>query len=123
MQAFAHISAELRALDVRLPALRSFGRVVGGVLILIGLFALWRRDWAFTATGLPGLLFGLGGALVLLSLVAPQLLRPVYRVWMGLAFVLGYFMTRLLLSLVFFGAITPVGWLRQSPILCGRPGT
>lgn len=108
------IATELRALDVSTKSLRSFGRVVGGVLLLLGLIALWRRDWQFTATGIPGLLFGLGGALIVLGAVAPALLRPVYRVWMGLALVLGFVMTRVLLTLFFIIAITPIGWLRRT---------
>lgn len=121
MRFLAEITAELRALDVSVKALRSFGRVVGGVLVLIGVFALWRREWQFVATGLPGLFFGLGGGLITLSVVRPLLLRPIYRVWMGLAFVLGFVMTRVLLTTFYFLAMTPVGWLRRtfgaSPLL------
>jgi hypothetical protein len=106
------ILTEWRHLDVSRPALRRFGRSVGLVLAGIGAVVLWRRDWAMTP--LPGALLGVGAALVLLGLAAPVLLRPVYRVWMGLAVVLGYVMTRVLLTLVFFLVVTPIGLLRRA---------
>lgn len=105
------ILTEWRHLDVSRPALRRFGRTVGLVLLGIGAVVLWRRGWVLTP--LPGTLLGVGAALVLLGLVAPEKLRPVYRVWMGLAVVLGYVMTRVLLTLVFFLVVTPIGLLRR----------
>jgi hypothetical protein len=119
MRLFHHLAAEVRTLDTSRRALRSFGRVVGLVLLGLGLFAWWRRDWLLTV--LPGLLLGVGAALLVLGLIAPGVLRPVYRVWMGLAVVLGFVMTRVLLTILYLLAFTPVGWLRrtfgQSPIL------
>lgn len=106
------IAEEVRALDTSRRALRSFGVVVGGVFVLIGAFVLWRRGWDLTA--LPGTLLGLGGGLLLLGLIAPTLLRLIYRAWMALALVLGFVMTRVLLTLVFALAVTPIGWLRRT---------
>ncbi|NNF58285.1 MAG: hypothetical protein HKN04_08585 [Rhodothermaceae bacterium] len=119
MRLFHALAAEVRPLDTSRRALRSFGLVVGGVLLALGAFALWRRGWALTL--LPSALLGVGGTLGVLGLLAPALLRPVYRVWMTLAVVLGFIMTRVLLSVLFMLVITPIGWIRrtvsQSPIL------
>ena len=119
MRLFHTLAAEVRALDTSRQALRSFGLVVGGVVLALGAFALWRRGWALTT--LPSVLFGVGGTLLVLGLLAPALLRPVYRVWMTLAVVLGFVMTRVLLSVLYVLVITPIGWIRrtasQSPIL------
>lgn len=105
------ILQEWHELDTGRKALRSFGFVVGGVFVGIALFMLWRKAW------LPGtavyLLGGVGGMLSLLGGIAPMLLRPVYRVWMLLAVVLGFVMTRVLLTLVFVLAILPIGLLRR----------
>lgn len=106
------ILAEWRALDGSRAALRGFGRTVGLVLLAIGTYVLWRRGWALTV--LPATLLGIGGALVGLGLAAPGVLRPVYRVWMLLAVVMGFVMTRVLLTLVFFGVVTPIGLLRRA---------
>src|SRR6185436_3054427 len=92
--------------------LRSFGLLVGGIFGLIGLWPMvWRhqspRSWAVT----------LAVILVLPALVAPRILAPAYRVWMKLAEVLAWINTRILLGLVFFVVVTPIGLVMR---LLGR---
>ena len=84
--------------------LRSFGLLVGGIFGLIGLWPLvWRQDapraWALA----------LAVALIVPALVAPRLLGPAYRLWMKLAEVLAWINTRILLGVVFYGVVTPIG--------------
>ena len=83
--------------------LRTFGLLVGGILCAI---ALWPvigsqnpRWWALV----PGAL------LVFVALIAPGFLGPVQRVWMRAADALGWVNTRILLGVVFYGLITPMG--------------
>ncbi len=47
------------------------------------------------------------------GLAAPTVLGPIYRVWMGFAAVLGYFMSRLILTVLFFTVITPTGLIMR----------
>ncbi len=62
--------------------------------------------------------------LLLLAAVAPSLLHPVYRGWMRVGEVLGWINTRIILTLVFFLVVTPIGLLmrlfRRSPISTAR---
>ena len=51
---------------------------------------------------------GIALLLVLISLVSPDTLRPAYRAWMVLARALGWFVTRLFLSVFFYVMITPI---------------
>lgn len=107
MTALQVIAAEIRALDTSRRALRNFGLVVGGVFAAIAALVAWRNGWTLTPWAV-----GLGGpALVLmaLGLVAPGVLHPVYKVWMGLAVVLGFVMTRVILTVVFVGLVIPIG--------------
>jgi uncharacterized protein involved in cysteine biosynthesis len=55
---------------------------------------------------LSALFFGAG-------LVIPFALKPVYILWMKLAFVLGWINTRILLILIFYLVFTPVGLLMR----------
>lgn len=101
------IREELRQLDVRPPALRRFGWMVGGVLVLLGAWLAFRGNrggWLLLSAGVA-----LGGA----GWLAPGRLVGVYRAWMGLALVLGLVMTTVLLTLVFLLVVTPAGWLAR----------
>ena len=112
------ILAEIRTIDSSRKALRSFGVVVGGVIVLLGGVAAWRAH-AFDAPWALGL-WTVGGVLMLLGLVAPPVLRWPHRVWMAVAVVLGFVMTRVILTLVYFLVVTPIGLvmrtLRRDPL-------
>ena len=101
------ISARLSAKE-----LRRFGFTVAIPLALLGGIGLWRGHAVLPAL-LGGLALGLGG----LALLAPRLLRPVHKGWMRGAEALGWFNTRLLLGLVYYLVMTPIGLLLR---LVGR---
>jgi hypothetical protein len=84
--------------------LRSFGLIVGGVFLVIGLWpVLFRgedpRLWSL----------GIGGALAALGVVAPASLKQVHRGWMKVGHVLGAINTRIILGIIYYGLITPMG--------------
>jgi hypothetical protein len=106
------LRADFRGLDTSRRQLRRFALIVGSVLMLIALTIAWRGEWAI-GSGTRALA-GSGALLALLGLVAPEALRPLYRAWMGLALVLGHVMTRVLLALVFFLIVTPIGLVRRA---------
>jgi hypothetical protein len=103
---------ELRGLDTSPRALRSFGLVVGGVFLAIVAFVAWRRGWDVTPV-LTGIALG-ATVLVALALLAPGLLRPAHTVWMALALVLGFVMTRVILTVMYFLVFTPIGLLLRA---------
>lgn len=86
--------------------LRSFGLLVGAVFGVIGIWPLLFR-------GEPMRLWaaGLGSILVLLGGVLPGVLAPVHKAWMWVGHILGWINTRILLSIVFYGLVTPMGIL------------
>jgi len=95
------------ALRAERRRLRRFGLTVGGAFVILAAFLLWKHRplWpAFAA---------LGGLLALAGLAAPTVLGPLERVWMKLAGYLGWFMTRVILGLVFLLVITPVGLIMR----------
>jgi Saxitoxin biosynthesis operon protein SxtJ len=84
--------------------LRKFGLIVGGLFLVIGLWPLvWRGE------GLRLWAVGLGGLLVPLGLLAPAVLDPLFKVWMKVGHVLGWINTRIILGILFYGLITPMG--------------
>ena len=87
-------------------ALRSFGLIVGGVFALIGLWPwVFRqhapRTWALAAAA----------ALVLPAIVWPRALAPAHRAWMRIGHALGWLNSRILLGIVFFFVVTPLGFV------------
>jgi len=47
------------------------------------------------------------------NMIVPRLFAPVAVVWFGFSYLLGTVMSKVLLSLVFFGFVTPMGVLRR----------
>tara|TARA_B100001123_G_scaffold61027_2_gene66331 strand:+ start:35143 stop:35556 length:414 start_codon:yes stop_codon:yes gene_type:complete len=84
---------------------RQFGRTVGVLLALIGVWLNWQGPRS--AVGM--LILVLGVLLVVLAVTYPRALVHPNRMWMGLAEVLAYVSTRVILGLVFFVVVTPIG--------------
>lgn len=99
------IVQEIRALRPDRRELRKFSWVVGGILLLLAAWIWYRHP----ASGTAPVLAWIGGPLIAVGLAAPQVLKPLYYAWMSLAVVLGFVMTRVLLTVFFFLVMTPFG--------------
>ena len=51
----------------------------------------------------------LGSSFISLALILPVFLKPFYLLWMFFAVALGWFMTRLMLGLLFYLIVSPIG--------------
>ena len=98
---------EIKNIKSGKPELRKFGITLSIVFgLLSGLF-LWReKPHSF-------FLFILSAFFLFFGLVLPTLLKPVHKIWMGLALVLGSIMTRVILSVLFYLVITPLGLISK----------
>lgn len=88
---------------------REFGLIVGGVLLLLSAWWIYRGK-------LPTLskyFIVIGALLVLLGLVLPRALVWPNRAWMALAEGLSFVSTRIILGFVFFGLVTPIGFIKR----------
>lgn len=86
--------------------LRRFGLTIAIPLSLLAGLGAWRGH-----SLVPGLLASAAVALGALGFLAPRLLGPVHTGWMRFAEALGWVNTRILLSLVYYGVMTPIGLL------------
>ncbi len=96
--------------------LRDFGLLTGAmVAVLFGLLLPWIRGHA-----LPSIPWAIAAILWCLAVLAPKSLDPVYQVWMRIGLVLGWINTRIILGIVFYGLVTPMGaimrLLNQDPM-------
>jgi len=82
---------------------------VGGIFAALSGWWLYRAKFQLVAPGL----FAVGAILVLLAAVFPRALVIPNRLWMGLAGVLSFVMTRVILALVFFLLAMPIGLFRK----------
>ena len=83
--------------------LRKFGLTVGAVLVLLGGILLWREKATYIY------FLTIGGILVGFGVSLPRLLKPVYLVWMTFAVVMGWFMSRLILGVVYLFVFSLIG--------------
>ena len=87
--------------------LRRFGITAGIAFCLVGCFFLWLgRTQAIY-------LLILSAVLLFLGLLAPILLKPVHRILTGALMLLSWVLTRVLLSMIFYLVVTPLGLLAR----------
>lgn len=84
--------------------LRNFGLITGAVFILIFGLIPWLisrslHTWPFYVAGL----------LWFFALLFPGFLRPVYDLWMKFGHVMGFINTRIILGVMFYVVIAPIG--------------
>jgi hypothetical protein len=88
---------------------REFGLLVGGVLVALGGWWLYRGRYP----ALSYALLAVGATLALLGALLPKSLVVPNRLWMGLAGALGFVSTRVILAAIFFLVVTPIGIVRR----------
>ena len=99
---------EIPELDKK--GLRDFGLITGALFVLIfGLLLPWKFDWQWPVW--PWVLFAL---LATMAFAAPMSLNPVYRVWMRFGHFMGSIISRIILGLVFFLVVTPIGLMMRA---------
>jgi len=89
---------------------REFGLIVGSVFVLLSLWWLYRGKFATAAY----VLSAAGLALVLCGLVFPRLLTVPRRFWMKLAEGMSFISSRIILAVVFFLVLTPIGLVKRA---------
>jgi len=90
--------------------LRKFG-ITTGVIIVV-LFAAFF-PWVFDAETMPIWPWIVAGILWLPALFMPNSLRPVYTVWMRIGHAIGWVNTRIILGLVFYIVVLPMGLIMR----------
>jgi hypothetical protein len=94
---------------------RNFGLVMAGAITLLG-FIRWGLHWrgAESMPTLPVYYMAVSSAFIVLALLMPKVLKPLFVVWMKFANVLNWIVTHIILSLVFFLTVVPIGILMRA---------
>lgn len=98
------LKEEIKNINLDKNELKKFGLTVGGVFIALGLFLHF-----YSGINFGRYLTGFGALLFLFGITFPMALKYAYKSWMSLALVMGFFMSRLILSILFYIVVTPIG--------------
>ncbi|MFN3694383.1 MAG: SxtJ family membrane protein [Ignavibacterium sp.] len=101
------LKEELKHIDTSEKSVKKTGITVGIVLILISFILWWIGKSSFVYFSLAG------GIFIILSYIAIPLLRPFHKFWIGLSLVLGFVMSRIILTILFYFVVTPIGLLAK----------
>lgn len=93
----------MEKLDLSKQSLRKFGITMAIAFGVITALILWKHKHSILPTSIISALF------LILGLIAPKLLKPVYIIWMKFAFILGWINTRIILIILFYLIFTPIG--------------
>ena len=96
---------EIKKIESSPKKLREFGLLVGGVLCALGILLWWRGRYTYPYFLFSGILLVIAGAVV------PRSLKSLQKAWMTLAILLGWVMTRVLLSVLFYLTLSPIGFV------------
>ena len=98
---------EIKNINTSKKDLKSFGYTIGIILFIISALLFYYNNQLYQNLTVIAAIFVVLGGLI------PQLLKPVYLVWMTFAVILGWVMTRVILSVIFYLIMTPIGFLSK----------
>ncbi len=98
---------EIKNIKTRKKDLKSFGVTMGIIFLVIGGLLFFKEKEYYTE------LISLAGIFIGLGYIFPIPLKPIYFIWMVFAVIMGWIMTRVILSLIFYLIISPIGFLTR----------
>ncbi len=92
--------SEIKNMRISKKDIRKFAITVGIALAVIGVFLFWKsKDIYKYFLIISVFLFGAG-------IIAPIILKPLYFIWMTFATILGWIMSNIILSILFYVIFT-----------------
>lgn len=98
---------EIKQIDSSNEALKKFGITMAVVFAALGLVLYYYGKEYYFYFLSAAAFFGAFG------LALPKILLPFHKIWMSLAVVLGFIMTRLILSVLFYLVFTPMSLIAK----------
>ena len=98
---------EIKNIKTSNKDIRSFGITIGIILFIISAILFYYDKLSYQ------IIAYIGGGFIALGTIIPILLKPIYILWMTFAVILGWIMTRVILSIIFYFIITPIGLITR----------
>lgn len=93
---------EIKNIKADIKTLKKFGLTFAILFLILGILFYWRGREDYFYHFIISVLF-------LISGFVPLVLKPFHKVWMILALIVGYIMTRVILFILFYLILTPIG--------------
>ena len=93
---------DIKALKVTDIQIRETGILFGVIAVFLGLYTT-NQFWFFIAIGI-----------LLVTLMIPILLKPLALLWFGFSKALGWVTSRIVLFVIFWGLVAPMGLIRKA---------
>lgn len=87
--------------------IKKTGITLGIVLIIISFILWWLGKISFIYFST------VGGIFIILSYIAIPILKPFHKLWISLSIVLGFIMSRIILTILFYFVVTSIGLLAK----------
>lgn len=98
---------EIKNIPTTPRELKRFGLMMGAILFALAAYLFWKEKESYIYFVVVSAIFAGTG------LLQPKLLRPVYQGWMTLAVIMGFVMTRVILTILFYGLFTPMALIAK----------
>ena len=92
------------------PQLRTFGRLLAIFVPVFGALVWWRTGRVESGATI----WVAGGVLTAVYWLAPPIRRPIYVGWMYAAFPIGWVISHLLMAIIYYVVITPIGMVMRA---------
>ena len=101
------ITEDIRAIRSGTRELRQFGITIAAALCIIAGWLWWKESQWY------GYLVAAAAALLAAALLVPRLLKPFQRCWMVLGLCMGLVVSSVLMIVLFYLVVTPIGLLMR----------
>jgi hypothetical protein len=101
------LKEQLKHIDSSNEAVKKTGLTAGVVLILVSMLLWYLGKTSFIYFSI------IGGLFVILAIIAIPVLRPFHKIWMMLALAMGFVMSRIILTILFYLILTPIGLIAK----------
>lgn len=102
-----NIIEEIKNIKSTKKDLRKFGITIGTALIVLTVVLYFLDKSYYLYFGAAGLL------LIIAGFLFPVILKPLNIIWMGFAIILGWFSSRIILTIVFYFVLTPISFIAK----------
>ena len=100
---FNDIVLQIKNISTGKSDIQKFGYTIATILLIVAGFIFFEGKESYQY------LIVISSIFFCFGLITPILLKPLYIIWMVLAVILGWFMSRLTLIILFYFILTPIG--------------